>query len=137
MIRQPHCLTLSAITCKQVAVTEAQANCNLLIAPCMAHLFYSRYFYSASSSLLPLRGAPDYSTDTVSQLTRQNATGMKDLPKFPMWQLEWDSNLRPSACKTLNLPLSHNAPQDATFNPLTTSCIGFLCISVHAHHLKG
>src|SRR6218665_392734 len=28
---------------------------------------HSDHFYSAPSSLLPLRGAPDYSTDTVSE----------------------------------------------------------------------
>src|SRR6218665_2977334 len=27
-----------------------------------------------------------------------------------MWQLEWDSNLRPSGRKALNLPLRHNSP---------------------------
>jgi len=32
------------------------------------------YFYSASSSPLLLRGAPDYSIDTVSELTSQSAT---------------------------------------------------------------
>jgi len=35
---------------------------------------YSGYFYSASSSLLLLRGAPNYSVDTVSELTGQSAT---------------------------------------------------------------
>src|SRR6218665_4194894 len=30
---------------------------------------HSRCFYSAASSPLPLRGAPDYSSDTVSELT--------------------------------------------------------------------
>src|SRR6218665_982211 len=33
------------------------------------------YFYSTSSSPLLLRGAPDYSIDTVSELTRRSATG--------------------------------------------------------------
>jgi len=36
---------------------------------------HSKYFYSASSSLLLLRGAPNYSIDTVSALTRRIATG--------------------------------------------------------------
>jgi len=31
----------------------------------------------------------------------------KDLPKVPTWQLEWNSNLRPSGRKALNPPLSH------------------------------
>ena len=34
----------------------------------------------------------------------------KDLPKIPMWQVKWDSNLRPSGHKAPNLPLSHHAP---------------------------
>jgi len=36
---------------------------------------HSRYFYSASSSSLLLRGTPDYSIDTVPELTRWSATG--------------------------------------------------------------
>jgi len=35
---------------------------------------HSRYFYSASSSPLLIRGAPDYSIDTVSEITRRSAT---------------------------------------------------------------
>jgi len=37
--------------------------------------FHSRCFYSASSSPLLLRGTPDYSIDTVVELTRWSATG--------------------------------------------------------------
>ena len=37
--------------------------------------FYSGNFYSAFSSPLLLKGAPDYSIDTVSELTRRSATG--------------------------------------------------------------
>jgi len=33
------------------------------------------YFYSTSSGPLILRGIPEYSIDTVSELTRQSATG--------------------------------------------------------------
>ena len=53
-------------------------------------------FYSASSSPTLLRGASDYSIDTLSELTRRSATGnceLTDLPKVPTWQLEWDSNM--------------------------------------------
>ena len=40
------------------------------------HLFiHSGYFYSASSSPLLLRGAPDYSIDSVLELTRQSIIG--------------------------------------------------------------
>jgi len=41
----------------------------------MVHSFiHSGYFYSASSSLLLFRGAPNKSIDTVSELTRRSAT---------------------------------------------------------------
>src|SRR6218665_4016415 len=56
-------------------------------------------------SLLLLGDAPDYSIDTVSELIRQS-----DLPKVPTWQLDWDSNLRPSGRKAPNLPLSNHCP---------------------------
>ena len=36
---------------------------------------HSKYFYSASSSPLLLRGATDYSIDSISELTRRSATG--------------------------------------------------------------
>jgi len=36
---------------------------------------HTGYFYSTSSSPLLLRGAYDYSIDTVSELTRRSATG--------------------------------------------------------------
>src|SRR6218665_2659105 len=34
---------------------------------------------------------------------------VKDLPNFPRWWLQWDSNLCPSGCKAPNLPQSHHA----------------------------
>jgi len=64
---------------------------------------HSRYFYSASSSPLLLRGTPDYIIDTVSELTRRRQMWMKDLSKVPMRQLELDLNLRPSGRKTPNI----------------------------------
>src|SRR6218665_1900179 len=44
-----------------------------------------RHFYSASSSPLLLRGAPDYSTDTVSEFHAEahRQLQVKDLPKVP------------------------------------------------------
>src|SRR6218665_2870702 len=43
------------------------------------------HFYSAPSSPLPLRGAPDYSTDTVSEFHAEahRQLQVKDLPKVP------------------------------------------------------
>ena len=45
---------------------------------------HSVHFYSASSSPLLLRGAPDYSTDTVSEFHAEaHRQLVKDLPKVP------------------------------------------------------
>src|SRR6218665_1204807 len=59
---------------------------------------HSGHFYSAPSSPLLLRGAPDNSTDTVSEFHAEahRQLQVKDLPKVPTWRLEWESNPRPS-----------------------------------------
>src|SRR6218665_654792 len=59
---------------------------------------HSSHFYSAPSSPLLLRGAPDYSTDTVSEFHAEahRQLQVKDLPKVPTWRLERESNPRPS-----------------------------------------
>ena len=44
---------------------------------------HSGYFYSASSSPLLFIGAPDYSIDSVSELTRRSATEWRTCPKVP------------------------------------------------------
>jgi len=55
---------------------------------------YSGYFYSASSSSPLLKGAPDYSIDTVSDLIRLGAIGNCEGRTCPrtiytcMWRLE-------------------------------------------------
>src|SRR6218665_4106740 len=51
----------------------------------MHSFIHSWYFYSATSSPLLHRGAPDYSIRIVPELTRQNTTALpvKDLPKVP------------------------------------------------------
>src|SRR6218665_910543 len=60
--------------------------------------FHSGQFYSAPSSPLLLRGAPDYSTDTVSEFHAEahRQLQVKDLPKVPTWRHERESNPRPS-----------------------------------------
>src|SRR6218665_2457790 len=59
---------------------------------------HSGHFYSAPSSPLLLRGALDYSTDTVSEFYAEahRQLQVKDLPKVPSWRLERESNPRPS-----------------------------------------
>ena len=67
-----------------------------LLAP---HSFiHSDYFYSASSSPLLLRGAPDTARTLCLSFTpkRHRQLRVKGLTKVPTWQLEWDSNHRPS-----------------------------------------
>src|SRR6218665_1083500 len=51
---------------------------------------HSGHFYSAPSSPLLLRGAPDYSTDTASEFHAEahRQLQVKDLPKVPTWRLE-------------------------------------------------
>ena len=55
-------------------------------SPDLIHSFiHSGHFYSAPSSPLLLRGAPDYSTDTVSEFHAEahRQLQVKDLPKVP------------------------------------------------------
>src|SRR6218665_477550 len=49
---------------------------------------HSGNFYSAPSSPLLLRGAPEYSTDTVSDFYAEahRQLQVKDLPKVPTWR---------------------------------------------------
>src|SRR6218665_3257723 len=58
----------------------------------------SGHFYSTPSSPLLLRGAPDYSTDTVSEFHAEahRQLQVEDLPKVSTWRLERESNPRPS-----------------------------------------
>jgi len=75
-------------------------------------IIHSGYFYRVSSSLLPLRGAPDYSIDTVLELTRWSATGNCECMTCPRslcgGQSIW-TGLRPSGRQAPNLALSHHA----------------------------
>src|SRR6218665_3637235 len=54
----------------------------------MHSFIHSGHFYSAPSSPLLLRGAPDYSTDTVSEFHAEahRQLQVKDLPKVSTWQ---------------------------------------------------
>ena len=77
---------------------------------------HSGHFYSASSSLLLLIGAPDYSTDTVSEFHAEahRQLWVKDLPKVPAWRLERESNPRPSGWES-----STNATPRPVAQPMT------------------
>ena len=73
---------------------------------------HSGHFYSTSSSPLLLRGALDYSTDTVSEFHAEahRQLQVKDLPKVPTWQLERESNPRLSGWKSSSQPRRHHVP---------------------------
>src|SRR6218665_215933 len=79
----------------------------------MPACIHSGYYYSASSSLLLLRGAPDTAWVLCWSFTpkRHRQLLVKDLPKVPTWRLEWDLNLWPFGRKATNLPMSHHSPQ--------------------------
>jgi len=63
---------------------EAQPMANTSIPFSSTHSFiHSRYLYSASSSPLLLRGAPDYSIGTLSELTCRSATGNREWRTCP------------------------------------------------------
>src|SRR6218665_3039686 len=72
---------------------------------------HSGHFYSALSSPLLLRGAPDYSTDTTVSKFHAEAhrqLKLKDLPKVPTWRLK-------SGSRTHDPPVeSHRLNQGAT-----------------------
>src|SRR6218665_4219413 len=71
---------------------------------------HSNYFYSACSSPLPLRSAPDTARVLCRSFTprRHRHLRVKDLPKVPTWRLERDSNPRPSGLKAATLPMHHH-----------------------------
>ena len=73
---------------------------------------HSGHFYSAPSSPLLLGGTPDYTTDTVSEFHAETHRQLqvKDLPKVPTWQLERESNPRPSRWKSSSQPRHHHIP---------------------------
>src|SRR6218665_294519 len=80
---------------------------------------HSGHFYSAPSSPLLIRGAPDYSTDIVSEFHAEahRQLQVKDLPKVHTWRLERESNPRPSGGKLSTQPRRHSV----TIDPRTIS----------------
>ena len=73
---------------------------------------HSGYFYSASSSPLLLRSAPDTAQILCLSFTPKchRQLLVKDLPNFPTWWPERDSNPRYFGLKASNLPMRHHAP---------------------------
>ena len=70
---------------------------------------HSGYFYSASSSPLLLRAAPDTARILYWSFTPKQLR-VKDLPKVPTCRLERDSNPRLFGRKASTLLMSHHTP---------------------------
>ena len=81
---------------KSIEEKQAQRGSNPFI--------HSGHFYSVPSSPLLLRGALDYSTNTVSKFHAEahRQLQVKDLPKVPTWRLERTS-LRLKGSTTIRL----------------------------------
>ena len=76
------------------------------------HSFIQSFIHSfIRIHLFPVISIAPFQLCQSFTLKRHRYLRAKDLPKVHMWRLEWDSNLRPSARKAANLPLSHHAPQ--------------------------
>src|SRR6218665_3512848 len=69
---------------------------------------HSDHFYSASSSPLLLRSAPDTARILCRNFTPKRHRQLRDLPNVPTWRLERDSNPRPSGLKASTLPMYHH-----------------------------
>src|SRR6218665_166042 len=68
---------------------------------------HSDHFYSASSSPLLLRSAPDTARILCQSFTpkRHRQLQVKDLTKVPTWRLERESNPRLNAIDSTNAPV--------------------------------
>src|SRR6218665_794655 len=94
---------------------------------------HSGHFYSALSSPLLLRGAPDYSTDTVSEFTRRSAqaTAGKGLAQGPYVAAR--AGVEPTTLR-LKVIVSTKAPLRPTIIIATSSCLLLLQRSWHLYY---
>ena len=69
------------------------------------------HFHSASNSISLSEALPTTAIDNVGVYTPKHYRQLRveDLPKFPTWRLERDSNPRPSGRKASTLPMRHHA----------------------------
>ena len=76
---------------------------------------HSGYFYSASSSPLLPRGAPDTARTLCGNFTpkRHRQLQVKDLPKVPTGRLERESHPRPLGRKASTQPMRYTRPKVA------------------------
>ena len=100
---------LTFVNCDYVTFTQLGLFC-----PMSLYCFIpSDCFYSASSSSLLLRGAPDTARILCRNFTlkRHRQLWVKDLPKVPTWRLERESNPWPIGRKASTLPMPHTRPK--------------------------
>src|SRR6218665_253830 len=91
--------------------TEAERDCHRFSG--IFHSFiHSGYFYSALSSPLLLRSAPDTARILCRGFTlkRHRQQRVKDLLKVPTWWLDRDLNPRLSGREASTLPKRHHIP---------------------------
>ena len=102
----------------------------VLIQVMLYLLIHSGYFYGASSSPLLLRSASNTGRILCCSFTlkRHRQLRVKDLPKFPTWWLERDSNPQPFGRKASNLPMSHHAPRQVA--TVVLGVISFIQLSL-------
>ena len=90
---------------------------------------HSDYFYSASSSPLLLRSAPDtarilcqsFTPKRHRQLWVNLSTSLAQGPST--WRLKRESNPRPSGWKLSTQPMRHQVPRPGGVTPISPSCI--------------
>ena len=103
-------LRLPTTTCNRKILSSIQLLFNQRTFQQSSFRFiHSGYFYSASSSPLLLRGAPDTARILCRNFTpkRHRQLWVKDLPKVPTWRLEQESKPWPFGRKAATQPMSH------------------------------
>src|SRR6218665_621425 len=91
-------------------------------------LIHSKYFYSASSSPLLLRGFPDYSIDTLSELTCRSITGNGERRTCPRSLREVVVGFKPATFRTQGTELTTEPPRP--INTFHTSVLTIKCSAI-------
>src|SRR6218665_2205575 len=94
---------------------------------------HSRYFYSASSSPLLLRGAPNTARILCWSFTPKchRQLRVKDLSKVSTWHPERDSNPRPFRQKVNESTNEPPCPMCCQFMHVYVNTVSFLNLSEH------
>src|SRR6218665_2955501 len=99
----------------QLTDTHQELLFGMLCSSSIHSFIHSGHVYSASSSQLLLRSTPDTAQILCRSFkpNRHRQLRVKDLPKVPTWQIERDSNPRPSGRKGITLPMYHHIPSSS------------------------